>query len=195
MAIRIIAGKYRQREIAAPVGMDTRPTLGRTRESLFSILFGKIEDKKVLDLFAGSGALGFEALSRGAASCVFCDKAPQAIRALENNVRLLKAENETRILRDDWHKSLRLLHEEGLRFDLVFLDPPYCMDINEVLQTLWDYRLLAERGIIVAEHGADKEAAGIGDYAVYSRRQYRDTILTFLERREDDEESAVSGQL
>ncbi len=195
MAIRLIAGKYRQREIAAPAGMDTRPTLGRTRESLFSILYGKVEDKNVLDLFAGSGALGFEALSRGAASCVFCDKAPQAIRALEGNVRLLKAENETRILRGDWRRNVQALHEDGAQFDLVFLDPPYCLEINEMLQALWDYRLLAIHGIIVAEHGADKEARSVGDYIVYSKRQYRDTVLTFLERRDVHEEGAVPGQL
>lgn len=195
MGVRIIAGMYRQRQIASPEGMDTRPTLGRTRESLFSILYGRIEDRQVLDLFAGSGALGLEALSRGASRCVFCDRAPQAIRALECNVRLLKAENKARIIRGDWQRCLHLLHQEGAAFDLVFLDPPYRMDIGEMVQALWDYRMLAKHGIIVAEHGIDRSADSVGSYQAYMRRQYGDTVLTFLERRDADEDDPVPRQL
>lgn len=193
MAIRIIAGKYGHRMIAAPPGTDTRPTLGRTREALFSILYGKINQSRVLDLFAGSGALGFEALSRGAAFCAFCDKAPQAIHTLQDNIRLLKAENESRVLKGDWQKNLQTFKIQNESFDLIFLDPPYRLDVNEVLQTLWDYRLLAKHGIIITEHGADHEVRNAGDYTVYDRRQYRDTVLTFLERRNEDAESALPG--
>lgn len=195
MALRIIAGEHRGRLLAAPQGTDTRPTLGRTREALFSILYGKVEGRRVLDLFAGSGALGLEALSRGARECVFCDKSRGAIQAVEHNIQLLKLSGRARVLKGEWVQSLKTLHAERRQFDLVFVDPPYRMDAAEAVRALWDFRIAAEHGIIIVEHGADTQMDGAGGLSVSMRRQYRETALTFLERQEADDEGTVSGQL
>src|SRR5215204_512227 len=121
--MRVIAGAYGGRRLQAPPGTDTRPTADRVREALFSILGARVEGARVLDLFAGSGALGLEALSRGAAQVTFVESAPAALAALRANLAALGAGAE--VVRAD---ALRWLHaaSRGARqYDLVFLDPPY----------------------------------------------------------------------
>ncbi len=121
--MRIIAGTWRGRKLVAPSGLDTRPTADRTRETLFSMLasrLGSFDDLRVADLYAGSGALGFEALSRGAAHCTFVETAEPARRAVLANARALGAEDRLRIAA---HSALKL--PAGPGFDLVLADPPY----------------------------------------------------------------------
>lgn len=118
--MRVIAGAYKGRRLHAPPGSRTRPTADRVREALFSML-GDVSGAAVLDLFAGSGALGIEALSRGAASAVFVERDARAVAAIERNLAAVEAP-ETTVRRQD---VLRFLAAEGGRYDLVFLDPPY----------------------------------------------------------------------
>ena len=117
--MRIVAGEFRGRRLAAPRGARTRPTADRVREALFSML-GDVSGARVLDLYAGSGALGIEALSRGAGSAVFVDRDPHAVAAIERNLESLGLEQE--VLRQD---AVRFLARAERTFDLVFCDPPY----------------------------------------------------------------------
>ena len=120
--VRVIAGRFGGRRLRAPRGARTRPTADRVRESLFGVL-GEVEGARVLDLFAGSGALGIEALSRGAAEATFVDSSPAALRAVRDNLTALEQEAEVR--RADARAFIRSARKAGRQYDLVFLDPPY----------------------------------------------------------------------
>ncbi|MBQ2028511.1 MAG: RsmD family RNA methyltransferase [Clostridia bacterium] len=115
--MRIIAGEFRSRTLLAPKGMDTRPTLDRTRESLFNIISAECPEARVLDLYAGSGALALEALSRGAASAVFCDKSREAARVISANITSLKVEDRARLMAMSDQQAVRTLQQEGTQFD------------------------------------------------------------------------------
>ena len=121
--MRIVAGRYGGRRLSAPRGGGTRPTSDRVREALFSLL-GPLDGVRVLDLYAGSGALGIEALSRGAAEATFVDSAARAVRAVEDNLRTLAIEGAA-VHRQDARAFLRKASAAGRQYDLVFLDPPY----------------------------------------------------------------------
>jgi 16S rRNA (guanine(966)-N(2))-methyltransferase RsmD len=123
--MRVIAGRYGGRRLRAPSGAATRPTSDRVREAVFSVL-GRVDDAIVLDLFAGSGALGIEALSRGAASATFVERAPAAVTALRANLDALEiGPPAARVLVVDARAALRVAARRGDTYDLVFVDPPY----------------------------------------------------------------------
>lgn len=154
--MRVIAGKFRSRTLVAPRGLDTRPTSDRLRETLFNVLAPRIEGAALLDLYAGSGAVGIEALSRGAEHVVFVEKATPAITAIRANLRSLG-------IRDGWYleirsagASIKRLAEQGQSFDLVFLDPPYkaADEYALVLGLLGgEYSsLLARDAVVIVEH-------------------------------------------
>ena len=159
--MRIIAGTARNRRIETPKGKNTRPTLDRVRENLFNILQTRIPDSAVLDLFSGSGALSFEAISRGAARAVLCDTDRDANRAERKNAEMLGFSDQTEIYCCDWKTVVRYMVDRGEQFDLVFLDPPYCMtDLRELSDQLLP--LLPDNGLIILEHEA-KKAVLFGD--------------------------------
>ena len=153
--MRIIAGTARGRTIEAPKGIQTRPTLDRVRENLFNILQTRISGARVLDLFAGSGALSFEAISRGASYAVLCDHDRDAHMTEKKNAEKLGFFEKTDILLCDWKTALSKLNLQKEKFDLVFLDPPYRMiDLREVFLQLEP--LLDNEGVIIVEHEAKK---------------------------------------
>lgn len=193
--MRIIAGRFKQRRLHTPEGMDTRPTLGRVKESVFSMLFDHIEDACVLDLFAGSGALGLEALSRGAKFSVFCDKAKPAIHVIHKNIDMLNLKSETEVIAGDWTLALRKLQSEDRQFDLIFVDPPYHMEPWPIIEQILVFKTLSKHGIIILEHGANKELTNLAGFRVYKEKRYKETVITFLKREDDVENSAISGQL
>jgi 16S rRNA (guanine966-N2)-methyltransferase len=147
--VRIVGGSHKGARIYAPKGRDTRPTSDRVREAIFAIL-GSVEGARVLDLFAGSGALGLEALSRGAASAVFVESDPVAVKAIERNLEKLGLEG--RIVRSDVVRDVARTDE---RYDVVFVDPPYEM-VESLRMPLAEHlpRVLAEGGVVVFETGA-----------------------------------------
>jgi 16S rRNA (guanine966-N2)-methyltransferase len=155
--MRIIAGTHRGHTIYAPRGRDTRPTSDRVRENVFNIL-GSVEGANVLDLFAGSGALGLEALSRGAARAVFAENDREAVRAIERNLDKLRLAGT--VLRQDAVTVLAAEAGAGRKYDLVLVDPPYEM-YTEIEPQLARYlpRLLAEHGVVVVETDARTEPA------------------------------------
>ncbi len=169
--MRIIAGTARSRQLEAPEGRDTRPTLDRVRENLFNILQGRVWDARVLDLFAGSGALALEAVSRGASAAVLVDCDRRAHAAEVRNAEKLGFADKTRILLSDWEAAVRTLTRENRRFDLVFLDPPYAMsDLEQVTERLKP--LLAGEAVVVVEHPAAAPSRVAEGYVLKDTRKY-----------------------
>jgi 16S rRNA (guanine966-N2)-methyltransferase len=193
--MRIIAGKHKGRPISAPTGRDTRPTTDRVRESLFSTLtshFGSLEGLNVVDVFAGSGALGFESLSRGAACATFFDKAPGALACLrENASKLGYGREQARVCKYDVLAApgevlARKLH---LPQDIVFLDPPYATDAGQVFKLIDDMaraNTLAEGAICVYEYATDDAPEYTGEFfEVVQTKRYGTTSIVLLGLREN----------
>ena len=189
--MRIIAGSARGRIIAAPKGQDTRPTQDYVRESLFNILQQDVPEAHVLDLFAGSGALALEALSRGAADAVLSDHAADAIQTIQRNVELLRFQEQTTVIRADWQATLARLAGEGHRFSLVFLDPPYKMtELAEQCGRMADLNLLMDGALVVAEHRRDQTPVPDNRFTIRDERRYGDTVIHFFTYREGGRENA-----
>ena len=178
--MRIIGGEARSRQLKAPEGRDTRPTLDRVRENVFNILQLRVRGAQVLDLFAGSGALSLEAVSRGAARAVLVDHDRAAIAAEKANIESLRFADRTRVLPMDWKRAAALLRSEGERFDLIFLDPPYAMrDMREVMEALKP--LLMEEALIVLEHQSGVMPQTAEGYRMTDSRQYGYVGISFFE--------------
>ena len=153
--MRIIAGAYKGRRLAPPADRSVRPTPDRVKEALFSILGDHVVDAVVLDLFAGSGNLGLEALSRGARKCYFGDSSRDSIRLIHGNVAHCKAEPLSHIIQGDYRNVLAQIRE---KVDLVFVDPPYRDQLWEnVLGILSEKELLNPDGLVVLEHPREVE--------------------------------------
>jgi 16S rRNA (guanine(966)-N(2))-methyltransferase RsmD len=153
--MRIIAGLYKGRKLNPPSDRSVRPTPDRVKEALFSILGGHVENAVVLDLFAGSGNLGLEALSRGARKCYFADSSRDSIRLLHVNVAHCKADATSHIMQGDYRNALAQLRE---KVDLVFVDPPYGDGLwLDVLGILFDKKIMNPNGMIVLEHPREVE--------------------------------------
>ena len=183
--MRIIGGKFRGRRIMAPSGDATRPTTDRVRESLFNILAHQAdfswEGARGLDLFAGSGALGLEALSRGAAFCLFVDHNTAARGAIRDNIEELGLFGQTRLHRRSAEQLGRKPAGVGDPFDLVFMDPPYRQGlIVSVLQGLLAGDWLSAHALLVAEHEREWEADLPPGFTCEDRRRFGDTEMSFI---------------
>ncbi|WP_263368943.1 16S rRNA (guanine(966)-N(2))-methyltransferase RsmD [Edaphobacter bradus] len=155
--MRVIAGTYRSRPLAAPRGMDTRPTSDRLRETLFNILAPRIEGSRFLDLYAGTGAVGIEALSRGTAQVWFVEDAAPAVKVIRANLASLKIGGGYTLEVRSAAAALERMSKQGLVADIVFLDPPYEAEAEyaRTLEFLGNARgrlLLAEGALVIAEH-------------------------------------------
>jgi 16S rRNA (guanine966-N2)-methyltransferase len=182
--MRIIAGAYKGRRLATPRGETTRPTADQVRIALLDTLMPWLPEARVLDLFAGAGGVGLEALSRGAAHANFVERDARAVQALRANVTTLGVERAARILRDDVRRGLRTLSREGGRFDVVFLDPPYDGDdVATTLEALGGVELLADDAVVVAQHLTKRApASSVGGLAAFRARRFGETTLTFFRR-------------
>jgi 16S rRNA (guanine966-N2)-methyltransferase len=172
--MRVIAGRYGGRRLKAPPGDATRPTADRVREALFSILGERVAGARVLDLFAGAGTLGLEALSRGAAAATFVESAPRALAALRANVDALGADAE--VVRADALRWLRGASGGARQYDLVFLDPPYrrAAELGEELSDLLP-PVLAPGALVIAE--TDRRAPLELNINATDERRYGDTLI------------------
>lgn len=181
--MRIIGGTYRGRPLVAPDGLAVRPTTDRVREALFNILEHgdtPLAGACVLDLFSGSGALGLEALSRGARSVLFVETDADARGAIRENVESLGATGATRIFRRDATQLGSMPGDKGGPFDLVFLDPPYGKGLGmKALVSAREGGWLAGDAVIVLECGAD-ETPDVGEFQLEDMRRYGDTKVLFL---------------
>jgi 16S rRNA (guanine966-N2)-methyltransferase len=178
--MRVIAGAYGGRRLAAPKGAATRPTSDRVREALFSLL-GPLDGARVLDLYAGSGALGIEALSRGARHATFADSAPAAARAIEANLTALQVPSEAcELRRQDARAVLRSARGARREYDLVFLDPPYRLaaGLGRELSPLLA-GVLAPGARVVSE--SDRRAPLALELPLTDERRYGDTLIRIHE--------------
>lgn len=173
--MRIVAGRWRGRRIEAPPGRDVRPTLDRVREAWMSILQQEIPGSRVIDLFAGSGALGLEALSRGAQRADFIEKDPRTIRVLQKNIAALEAGDVLEIHRADAIKFVKTLETHA--YDIAFADPPYAGGAAAALAEVWLQTPFAR--ILSVEHDAREILAGATE-----TRKYGSSAITFF-RSED----------
>ena len=183
--MRLSGGERCGQRLAAPRGAKTRPTPAKVREALFAVLGRRVEGARVLDLFAGSGALGFEAISRGAASVVFVDNDANAVMSIRRNaVRLIPDPERWRILPTTASRALRTLRGT---FDVVLVDPPYQRGAAEELTLLMQRGLLAASGVAVVEHPSSAQAPLPASLSLLKQTRYGDTALTFAVVRSDGE--------
>lgn len=186
--MRITGGRFRGRPLAAPDGESVRPTADRVRQAVFNILLHNdfdtgfaLESARVADLFAGTGAMGIEALSHGARYCLFVDNAAGSRALLRENVEALALTGITKIWRRDATELGPMSPGAGGPFDLVFLDPPYRQNlIAPALASLCDGGWLAPHALIVAEHALDETIPPVEHFAPIDTRTYGDTAVEFL---------------
>ena len=184
--MRVITGSARGRRLKELKGMDTRPTTDQVKEGMFNILQFDIEGRRVLDLFAGTGQLGIEALSRGAASAVFVEARKDAAALVRENLALCGMEDRSRCVLGDALGFLSSLRE---RFDLIFLDPPYDSELLEkAIAHIARFDILAPHGIMVAESRAEKTLPALSaPYGIYRDYRYGHIKLTVYKRAGDEE--------
>lgn len=184
--MRIVSGEFRGKTLIAPAGLATRPTSDRARESIFNILEHAswsqgVRDKRVLDLFAGSGGLGFEALSRGAAYCIFVETDEAARGAIRDNVEALGLFGRTRVHRRDATDLGVRPGADGPVFDLAFLDPPYAKGMGEIaLAKLGAGDWLASGATVVFERGVAEPAFSVAGFEPLDQRDYGAARVHFL---------------
>ena len=184
--MRIIAGTAKGIRLKTPKGMNTRPTADRVKESMFGILAANVVDAEVLDLFAGTGNLGLEALSRGAASATMVDKNIQSIKIIMENAILTDLARAAVICREDVMTALRRLQASAKSFDLIFCDPPYNLGLApKVLSWLDATEVLRDGGIFVLEHSRhEKLPEGLKRIVAYRSEFYGETVVSFFMKQE-----------
>lgn len=185
--MRVITGTARGRRLGELEGMETRPTTDRVKEGMFNALQFDIEGRRVLDLFAGTGQLGIECLSRGAAGAVFVDRRPDAVKLIRDNLKVTELSGRAQVVAGDSMEYLRALREP---FDIILLDPPYEAGLLEpVLAHIARYDLLRPHGMIVAEHPTGRTLPALQPpYRLH--RTYRYGKISFsLYRRDADAEA------
>lgn len=184
--MRITGGDHKGREVKAPGGFHVRPTSSKAREAVFSMIAGRVSGARVLDMFAGSGILGIEALSRGAAYAVFVEKSPAVATILKDNLSNLGILDQYfRVVISDAFNYLRKASTMGIAFDIIFLDPPYRTRLGEkVLSFLDGSSLLSAGGLIVHECRMGREFVLPGGFEIEREKKYGDTSITLCVKRE-----------
>lgn len=179
--MRVISGTARGKKLLSPKDDRIRPTLDRVKENIFNIL-GNMRDKKVLDLFSGSGGVGIEALSRGAKVCYFCDNDKDSIKLTKQNIGLANVLDKAVILNDDASNAIKTLYSKKEKLDYIFLDPPYSEGIvKKILQQLEKYNIIQEDGILIIE--TDKEESFLDNEYCFEKikeRVYSKTRISFF---------------
>ena len=179
--MRVISGIHKGRQLKAVPGMNTRPTTDKVKESIFNMIGPYFEGGIALDLFGGSGGLGIEALSRGINKVIFVDKDGKAIQTIKKNVEELKLTDSVEIYRNDAIRALNALKKrDDIRFDLILLDPPYKRhQLETLLQTIDEYGLLVQGGIIMAEHSNEVVLPDeIGNLQILKKETYGTTVIS-----------------
>lgn len=181
--MRILSGKYKGRVLKMPKGI--RPTQDKVRKALFDILRGWIEDARVLELFAGSGAVGIEALSEGAKGAVFIEQDSQCVKVIQENLQALGIKDAL-VLAVDACSAVQKFAAQKKAFELVFLDPPYYEDMaKKTLQCLGDYDILTANGLAVVEHfKRDQLPEKAGTLVLWRMEKYGDSMLSFYRKND-----------
>lgn len=185
--MRVISGSAKGRKLQTIEGLSTRPTTDRIKETLFNIIAFDLPEARFLDLFAGSGAIGIEALSRGAAEGVFVDHDPRCQQAIRENLMHTKLDKLARIMGLEVPSALAQLAKKEETFDIIFLDPPYDMGLAEpTLLEIVRCGLLKRDGYIIVERSAQIPLLPIPGLMVLREKEYRTTVMTFLGLEEKD---------
>lgn len=179
--MRIISGQAKGRRLKSPKGRNTRPTSDRVKEAIFNILNPYIPGCLFLDLYAGTGNIGIEALSRGSKASVFVENNSAALKVIHDNLALTGFENDAQVIRGSVISALEKFQNEDRKFDIIFLDPPYERDLSlPALQKINDNNLLAEDGMILLEHHQrEKYPERIGRLFLTRQNKYGDTMISF----------------
>ncbi|MGN1182794.1 MAG: 16S rRNA (guanine(966)-N(2))-methyltransferase RsmD [Faecalibacillus sp.] len=179
--MRVIAGKYKKRQLKIPKSNLTRPTTDKNKENLFNMIGPYFDGGTVLDLFGGSGGLGIEALSRGCEYLYSVDHQYEAFKTIKDNLSLLKIDN-AKALKMDYKKALHYLKEHHVIFDYVFLDPPYGKNlVDDILQYLVVHKMLNDHACIVVEELKEVQFQKINDLELIKRKEYGITALNVFE--------------
>ncbi|MEW6448034.1 MAG: 16S rRNA (guanine(966)-N(2))-methyltransferase RsmD [Bacillota bacterium] len=186
--MRVIAGSAKRCKLQTPPGRSIRPTSDRVKEALFNILASKIPNARFLDLFAGTGSIGIEALSRGAAWVIFVERSPRAVSLIRENLRRTGMTHKATVFIKDALTAVNLLGRREDRFDVVYIDPPYKKGYETKALSLIAKRcLLAPGGLAVCESDCREELPeAIEDLVLMRRERYGDTVLSFYRVKEDD---------
>lgn len=183
--MRVIAGSARSLKLVTPDGFDTRPTTDRIKETLFNMIQFELPGCKFLDLFSGSGAIGIEALSRGAESAVFVENAKVAVECIEANLKHTKFENKGRLIKQDVFVALSSL-EFKEKFDIIFMDPPYEMELEKrVLEYLTMSNMIDEDSLIIFEAKLETDIDYLDQlgYELIKEKLYKTNKHVFVKRR------------
>lgn len=178
--MRVISGLVGGRSLKSVPGQQTRPTTDKVKEALFSMIGPYFDGGAVLDLFAGTGGLGIEALSRGCERAVFVDRQPIAVHTIKANLSATGFTDRAEVYRNDAERALKALQKRALRFELAFLDPPYHLDIiPRLLEQLQGFDVLFPSALVVCEHSVDRPLPQqIGSLVIRRSNEYGDTAVT-----------------
>ena len=179
--MRVIAGSARSVPLITPKGLETRPTSDQIKETLFNMLQGYVEGSNFLDLFAGSGQIGVEALSRGAAFAAFVEKSDEAVNCIKANVDKTKFTDKALVLKMEALSGLRALEIEKKKFDIVFVDPPY----NQNLDAIINSKILDEDAIIIVEANKNTDFSYVDDFSlkIVKDKLYKNNRHLFLRKK------------
>ena len=171
--MKVLSGLLKGRKIEGYNIDGTRPTMDRVKESLFGMIQDYIKDSIVLDLFAGSGQLGIETISNGAKLCYFVDNNIEVIKTINKNITNLKIKESSKVILSDWKRSLNDFSNQNIKFDLIFIDPPYDYDVYEkILEKVSNLNLLNEDGLIILEHHNLKLKDKYNNLTLYKQKKY-----------------------
>lgn len=200
--MRITGGEFGGLRLYGPLSDKTRPTEDRVRQALFNVLGAQLQNARCLDFFAGTGSLGIEALSRGAAYSVFMEADPRVTKVLRSNLSLLPIEHDCfRVMKGDSIRLATRLSQDGERFDLIFLDPPYASPLyTPALKAIHDGNLLSENGLVILERSTRVSITlSDGNWLCKKTKVYGETTLEFLglSPKEEDgfDHSSMPGEL
>jgi len=181
--MRIIAGRAKGTKLFTPAGQSTRPTPDRVKESLFNIIADRIPGCRFLDLFAGSAAMGLEALSREACRAVFVESRRQSVDVIRRNIEKVNFVGSSQVLPMEADKALRFLSDDGQEFDIIYIDPPYGSDLaGKAIDLIVERDILAENGLLIYERGVSDVELKNSALTIFRQKKYGDTILDFMRR-------------
>lgn len=176
--MRVISGSLKGRSIKGFDIEGTRPTMDRVKESVFASIQDYVRDSVVLDLFAGSGNLGIEAISNGAKYCYFVDNNKKCIKCINDNLSDFKISSKANVLFSDYSRALKSFRDNNIKFDIIFIDPPYNYEnINDIVEIISNYNILNDGGILVLEFRYDNIVVDDSVYILRKAKKYGDKFV------------------
>ncbi len=196
--MRVISGKCKGRNLFGPKGSSIRPTSDRTKEVIFNFIYDAVKNVNVLDLFAGTGSLAIEALSRGASSATLIDNSAEAVRLIYKNVKLTNFLSKCKIIRKDVFRFLKIDHQSQIKYGLIFADPPYSNKMyQKLIEAIDNGNILAEGGLFVLEHSfREKPKNDNASLLIRTQKTLGDSAITIFQKKGGRvEDSDLSGNI